>query len=150
VTSVDIYTDGACSGNPGPGGWAAILRVGEHEKELSGFVPHTTNNRMELYAALMGLRELTRSCRVTLHSDSAYFISAFEKGWLTNWRKNGWKNSSGADVSNRDLWEQLLDEVAKHSVRFVKVKGHSDHIWNNRCDKMAVNEIRKNTVSIDV
>ena len=107
---VEIYTDGACSGNPGPGGWAAILRYGDYEKEISGYEESTTNNRMELTAALMALRELNQPCRVKLHSDSSYLVNAFKHKWLENWTKNNWKNSAGNDVSNPDLWQALLAE----------------------------------------
>lgn len=142
---VTVYTDGACSGNPGPGGWAAILSFAGVEKELSGFEAHTTNNRMELLAAIEGLKALTRPCRVELYSDSAYLVSAFNLGWIDNWQKNGWRNAAGNPVSNPDLWQALLGEMERHDVTLIKVKGHSDNEMNNRCDKMAVNEIRINT-----
>ncbi|HHT45594.1 MAG TPA: ribonuclease HI [Fastidiosipila sp.] len=142
---VNIHTDGACSGNPGPGGWAAILVFGDIEKELSGFEQHTTNNRMELMAAIRGLEALNRPCRVRLHSDSAYLVSAFNLGWIDNWQKNGWKNAAGNAVSNPDLWKRLLKAMEPHDVTLIKVKGHSDDEMNNRCDKMAVNEIKQNT-----
>lgn len=144
-TIVNIHTDGACSGNPGPGGWAAILVAGEVEKTLSGFEPNTTNNRMELMAAIRGLEALNRPCQVRLHSDSAYLVSAFNLGWIDNWQKNGWKNAAGKAVSNPDLWQRLLAALDHHEVTFIKVKGHSDDEMNNRCDKMAVNEIKRNT-----
>ena len=143
--AVTIYTDGACSGNPGPGGWAAILAAGGQAKELSGFEPHTTNNRMELTAAIEGLEALNRPCQVNLYSDSAYLVSAFNKGWIDKWQKNGWKNAAGHAVSNPDLWRRLLPAVDGHDIAIVKVKGHADDEMNNRCDKMAVYEIRKNT-----
>lgn len=142
---VNVHTDGACSGNPGPGGWAAILVFGDVEKELSGFEEHTTNNRMELMAAIRGLEALNRPCRVSLHSDSAYLVSAFNLGWIDNWQKNGWKNAAGNAVSNPDLWKRLLKAMEPHEVTLIKVKGHSDDEMNNRCDKMAVNEIKQNT-----
>lgn len=142
---VNIHTDGACSGNPGPGGWAAILVFGDIEKELSGFEQHTTNNRMELMAVIRGLEALNRPCRVRLHSDSAYLVSAFNLGWIDNWQKNGWKNAAGNAVSNPDLWKRLLKAMEPHDVTLIKVKGHSDDEMNNRCDKMAVNEIKQNT-----
>ncbi len=140
---VEIYTDGACSGNPGPGGWAAILIFGEVEKEISGYEPDTTNNRMELTAALMALKELNQPCRVTLYSDSSYLVNAFQDGWLDKWQLNNWKNAAGGDVSNPDLWKALLEENARHEIEWVKVKGHSDNEYNNRCDKMAVEEIKR-------
>lgn len=138
AANVTIYTDGACSGNPGPGGWAAILIAGGQEKELSGYAPETTNNRMELMAALQGLTALKVPCRVTLYSDSAYLISAFNQGWLTRWQKNGWKNAAKQDVSNPDLWQGLLVLAEKHEISWVKVKGHADNHYNNRCDALAV------------
>lgn len=140
---VDIYTDGACSGNPGPGGWAAILLAGGHCKELSGYEDDTTNNRMELTAALMGLKALNQPCRVSLHSDSAYLISAFNQNWLAKWQINGWKNAAKQDVSNPDLWQALLDMSRLHDITWIKVKGHSDNHYNNRCDELAVLEIKK-------
>ncbi|MFO7262919.1 MAG: ribonuclease HI [Bacillaceae bacterium G1] len=135
---VIIYTDGACSGNPGPGGWAAILMYGEHRKEISGGEVSTTNNRMELTAAIEALRQLKRPCRVTLYSDSAYLVNAFEQGWLEKWQQNGWRNSKKEPVENQDLWQALLDLTRRHDVRFCKVKGHHDNPWNNRCDALAV------------
>lgn len=138
MKEVDIYTDGACSGNPGPGGWAAVLIYGEHMKELSGGHAHTTNQRMELTAAIEGLKALKEPCRVKLYSDSAYLVNAFQQGWLSNWKKNGWKNSSGKPVANQDLWQTLLQLTRHHEVRFIKVKGHADNKWNNRCDELAV------------
>lgn len=140
---VDIYTDGACSGNPGPGGWGAVLLAGGHEKELSGFVPDTTNNRMEMTAAIKALEALKTPCEVRLHSDSAYLVSAFVKGWLENWQKNGWRNAAGRAVSNPDLWHRLLDLDKRHRIRWIKVKGHADDVYNNRCDALAVEAIQE-------
>ena len=140
---VDIYTDGACSGNPGPGGWACILIAQGVEKEASGFEPATTNNRMELTAAIKALNLLNRPCNVRLYSDSAYLISAFNEGWLDNWQRNGWRNTTGNPVSNPDLWKELLRLSEIHDVTWIKVKGHSDNEYNNRCDKLAVDEIRR-------
>ena len=140
--TVQIYTDGACSGNPGPGGWAAILSYGEHQKEVSGHMPGTTNNRMELFAAIGGLGELKAPCAVELYSDSAYLVNAFEKNWIDNWQKNGWKTSQKDPVENQDLWRLLLTLTKKHDVSFHKVKGHSDHPQNNRCDELARGEIQ--------
>lgn len=145
LTEVTIYTDGACSGNPGPGGWAAIIMAMGVEKEMSGFVPDTTNNRMELLAALKALEALNRPCRVRLFSDSAYLISAFTEHWIINWQKRGWKNAAKMPVANRDLWEALWAQHLYHDITWHKVKGHADNAYNNRCDKMAVNEISKNT-----
>ena len=139
---VDIYTDGACSGNPGPGGWAAILIAYGVEKEISGASPATTNNRMELTAAIMGLRQLKGPCRLNLYSDSAYLINAFLQGWLSSWKRNGWKNSAKQPVSNKDLWEELDKMSEIHRITWCKVKGHSDNAYNNRCDAMAVSAMR--------
>jgi len=140
--TVTIYTDGACSGNPGPGGWAAILRHEEHSKEISGYEEQTTNNRMELMAAIRGLQALKRPCSVQLHSDSSYMVNAFTKGWLDNWQRNGWKTSSKQPVENQDLWRELLAQCDTHDVQFVKVKGHADDQYNNRCDELARMEIK--------
>ncbi|MGB4609717.1 MAG: ribonuclease HI [Saccharofermentanales bacterium] len=144
-SQVDIYTDGACSGNPGPGGWAAILKFGSFEKEISGFEPDTTNNRMELIAAIKGLSELNRPCKVNLYSDSAYLVKAFNENWLENWQKNGWRNAAKQPVSNSDLWQQLLSIAAQHDINWIWVKGHGDNPYNNRCDELAVQEIKQNT-----
>ena len=137
VKKVNIYTDGACSGNPGPGGWGAILEFGPHRKEISGYMAGTTNNRMELFAAISALGALKEPCEVTLYSDSAYLVRAFTEGWLSKWLKNGWKNSEGKKVENQDLWFILSAQTRKHRVTFVKVKGHADHPENNRCDALA-------------
>lgn len=144
MKQVIIYTDGACSKNPGPGGWGAILQFGPHSKELSGFEPSTTNNRMELTAAVKALEALTEPCSITLHSDSAYLINTFQQGWLTKWQLNGWKTANKGPVENQDLWRTLLDLAAKHQIKWVKVKGHADNEFNNRCDKLARDEIKKN------
>lgn len=138
VKDVTIYTDGACSGNPGPGGWAALLRHGEHKKLLSGGERMTTNNRMELTAALEALRALRQPCRAALHTDSAYLYNAFTQGWLDRWQRNGWKTASKKPVENKDLWEQLLSASARHDVTWVKVKGHADDELNNLVDELAV------------
>ena len=134
---VNIYTDGACSGNPGPGGWAAILEFGPHRKEISGYVAGTTNNRMELFAAISGLGALKEPCEVTLYSDSNYLVQAFNDHWIDGWKKNGWKTSNKTPVENQDLWMILTVQAQKHHVTFVKVKGHADHPENNRCDELA-------------
>ena len=143
VTEVTIYTDGACSGNPGPGGWAAILIAGNYKKELSGGEALTTNNRMELSGVINGLRALTRPCKVTIYSDSAYVVNAFNQNWIGKWMTNGWKNSAKAEVANADLWKELAVLTATHQVTFSKVKGHADDELNNRCDELAVAESRK-------
>jgi ribonuclease HI len=143
LTDVTIYTDGACSGNPGPGGWAAILIAGNYKKELSGGEANTTNNRMELAGVINGLRALTRPCNVTIYSDSAYVVNAFNQNWIGKWMTNGWKNSAKAEVANSDLWKELAVLTATHKVTFSKVKGHADDELNNRCDELAVAESRK-------
>ena len=139
LKAVDIFTDGACSGNPGPGGWAAILRYGQHELEISGSMPQTTNNRMEVFALISALGKLKTRCQITVYSDSAYLVNAFNEHWLENWQRRDWKNSEGKPVENQDLWRLLLLTIRKkgHVMRFQKVKGHSDHPENNRCDAMA-------------
>ncbi len=140
---VDIYTDGACSGNPGAGGWAAILSYKGIEKELSGYMKDTTNNRMELFAIIQGLKQLKERCEVTVYSDSAYSLNPFLEGWIDGWKASGWKTASKDEVKNVDLWKLLLIEMSKHDVTFVKVKGHSDNEGNNRCDKLAKAAIKK-------
>lgn len=140
---VIIYTDGACSYNPGPGGWGCVLIYKEHRKEASGSEPQTTNNRMELTAAIEALRLLKRGCFVDLYTDSAYLCNAFERNWLSNWKRNGWKTANRKDVENRDLWKQLDALCITHSVTFHKVKGHSDNVENNRCDQLATSAIKE-------
>lgn len=140
---VTIYTDGACSGNPGPGGWGVVLMFGPHRKELSGYDAATTNNRMELLAAIRGLEALKQPCVVELYSDSAYLINAWEKGWLDGWQKRGWLTAQKKPVENQDLWKRLLELCAVHQVNWHKVKGHADNPWNNRCDELAVLEVKK-------
>ena len=143
MKELKIYTDGACSGNPGKGGYCAILIYNGKEKIVSGSELDTTNNRMELLAVIRGLQTLKVPCSVELFSDSQCVIDAFNKGWITNWQKNDWKTSSKTQVKNRDLWEELLRLLSVHLVRFVKVKGHSDNEYNNRCDQIAVSEYKK-------
>jgi len=138
MTDVTIYTDGACSGNPGPGGWAAILIAGDDAERLTGGESHTTNNRMELRAALEALRSLNAPASVVLHTDSAYLSNAFNKGWLDSWQDNGWQTSSNNDVKNKALWQALLDEADRHDVEWVWVKGHADNELNNMADELAV------------
>ncbi|QXD16104.1 ribonuclease HI [Rhodocaloribacter litoris] len=135
---VTIYTDGACSGNPGPGGWAAILRYGPHERVLTGAEPHTTNNRMELRAVVEALRALKEPCHVALHTDSAYIANAFNQGWIKDWVRRGWKTAGKKEVKNRDLWQALLNAMAPHRVTFVKVRGHAGDPLNERVDELAV------------
>jgi ribonuclease HI len=137
MREVQIYTDGACRGNPGPGGWGAILVCGEHKKELSGCEPSTTNNRMELLAAIYALEQLKYPCAVTLTTDSKYLCDAISKGWATQWKRNGWRRSNKEPAANPDLWERLLSLLSIHKVEFVWVKGHNGHPFNERCDEMA-------------
>ncbi len=145
MKKVTIYTDGACSGNPGPGGWGTILIYGDYKKELSGYMPDTTNNRMELFAIIQGLDALKQSCIVDVYSDSAYVINAFNEGWIFNWQKNGWKKSDKKNtVENMDLWKYLLRIMERHQVSFHKVKGHANDPINNRCDKLATDQIKAN------
>lgn len=143
MKSVTVYTDGACSGNPGPGGWAAILTYNGHEKELSGGEASTTNNRMELSAVIAGLEQLKEPCAVTLTSDSKYVCDAITKGWARSWKKNGWRKSDKSPALNADLWERLLTLLDIHQVKVVWVKGHAGHPENERCDKLAVAETAK-------
>jgi len=137
VTKVEIYTDGACSGNPGPGGWAAILVASDKEKELSGGEKHTTNQRMEIMAAVEGLKALTRPCAVTIFSDSAYLVNCMTQKWYVNWQRTGWLNSQRQPVKNQDLWQALLTAMEGHQLTYGKVKGHSGHTYNERCDELA-------------
>lgn len=143
MKEVIIYTDGSCSNNPGPGGWAAILTYGDYVKEIYGSEPLTTNNKMELTAAIKALEMLKEPCKVKLYSDSAYLIRAFNEGWVNKWMRNGWKTANGDPVENRDLWERLADLTKVHDVQWIKVKGHSDVKYNNRCDELARNAIRQ-------
>ena len=140
---VTIYTDGACSGNPGPGGWGAILRYGAHERTLSGGEAQTTNNRMELLGAINALQALKEPCTVDLWSDSRYVVDAMEKGWAKSWRANGWRRADKKPALNVDLWETLLSLTETHIVRCHWVKGHAENEFNNRCDSMAVAEREK-------
>ena len=140
MKDVTIYTDGACSGNPGPGGWAAIL-IPENNRDAekrTGGEPHTTNNRMELTAALEALQALDEPASVTLHTDSAYLSNAFNEGWLDSWQENDWQTSSNDDVKNKGLWQALLQEADRHNVEWVWVKGHADNELNNKADELAV------------
>ncbi|BBM70308.1 ribonuclease HI [Rhodothermus marinus] len=140
---VVIYTDGACSGNPGPGGWAAILRYNQHEKVLQGAEAHTTNNRMELTAVIKALQALKEPCRVDVYTDSNYIVRAFQEGWVERWQRNGWRTASKKPVENQDLWRALLELTRRHDVRFLKVKGHADDALNNRVDRLAVEAMRR-------
>ncbi len=141
VFEIDLYTDGACSGNPGVGGWGVVLVYGDFFKEFSGAEPNTTNNRMELTAVVKGLLALKFSCKVNLYSDSAYVVNAFTQKWIYNWQNNGWIGADKKEVKNQDLWKQLLELTKIHDVTFNKVKGHADNELNNRCDKLATSAI---------
>lgn len=143
MKTVTLYTDGACSGNPGPGGWGAILEFMGHEKEMSGGEASTTNNRMELTAVIMGLRALKEPCVVELYSDSKYVIDGLQKGWAESWRKKGWVKSDKKPALNPDLWGELLDLTEKHTLHYHWVKGHAENEKNNRCDELAVAEWKK-------
>lgn len=136
MKQVEIFTDGACKGNPGPGGWGALLRLGRHEKELSGGEPHTTNNRMEMTAAIRALEALIEPCAVELHTDSRYLIDGITK-WVAGWQKRGWKNASKQPVRNEDLWHELIAQTGRHRVNWHWVKGHSGHVENERVDRLA-------------
>ncbi len=136
MKEVQIYTDGACRGNPGHGGWGTILVYGKHEKELSGGEVETTNNRMELTAVIEGLSALKEKCKVTVYSDSKYVVDAFLQGWVTTWKNSGWRRGREA-LKNPDLWERLLNLTEQHDVSFVWVKGHDGHSYNERCDRLA-------------
>lgn len=142
MKQVTIYTDGACSGNPGPGGWGCVLMYGQHKKEMSGGEPQTTNNRMEIQAALSALSVLKEPCMVDIYTDSAYLCNAVEKKWLVNWQRNGWKTASKSPVENQDLWQSLIALMKQHKVTFHKVKGHADNEYNNRCDALARGAIK--------
>jgi len=138
--TVELWTDGACSGNPGPGGWAAVLRWNGHERELVGGEPETTNNRMELQSVIEGLAAITRPMHVIVHTDSAYIEQAFTQGWLKSWQRNGWRTAAKQPVKNRDLWERLAALAEQHRVEFRRVKGHSGIELNDRVDRLAVEE----------
>lgn len=142
MKKVTLYTDGACSGNPGVGGWGAVLMFKEHEKRISGAEAETTNNRMELFAVISGLEALKEPCEVTIYSDSAYTVNGFNNGWVYEWEKSGWKKADNKQVLNVDLWQRLLNLTKVHNVEFVKVKGHADNEYNNICDKLATDAIK--------
>lgn len=140
LPQVTVYTDGACSGNPGPGGWAAVIMEGDAGTvtgEISGGEAHTTNQRMELLAAIEALRVLPEVSRVRLHSDSAYLVNAFLRRWIPRWQMNGWRTAANKPVQNQDLWRELVDLSGKHRVEWIKVKGHSNDLYNDRCDELA-------------
>ena len=137
MKKIEIYTDGACRGNPGPGGWGAVLVYGKNEKELSGGEAETTNNRMELTAAIEGLAALREPCEVTLYSDSKYLVDAINLGWAESWRARGWRKSGNEAAKNPDLWEKLFSLLSQHTVTFEWVRGHNGHDYNERCDRLA-------------
>lgn len=140
-----IYTDGACSGNPGPGGWGAVLFYGENKKELSGYESLTTNQRMEITAVVQALKALkVTGWKVTVYSDSAYVVNAFQQNWIKNWQKNGWKNSKKEPVANQDLWQDLIEQGNRNNFTLQKVKGHAGQEWNERCDELARKAIKDN------
>ena len=143
MKKVTIYTDGACSGNPGPGGWGAILQYGKHKKELSGGEANTTNNRMELTGVITALQALNEPCEVALYTDSQYIVNAMTQGWARKWKANGWMRNKKDPALNPDLWEKLLELCDCHQVTFNWVKGHAENEFNNRCDQLAVAESRK-------
>mgnify|MGYP002706626303 FL=1 len=142
MEKIIIYTDGACSGNPGPGGWAAVLIYNGKEKEISGGNKNTTNNIMEITAVIEGLKALKYPCEVELYSDSAYVVNTFTQGWIFNWMQKGWKTASGDPVKNKELWQELYSLTKIHKVTFNKVKGHADNHYNNRCDELARDAIK--------
>jgi len=149
LKQVVIYTDGACSGNPGPGGYGVVMLFGDHRKELSGGFRKTTNNRMELLGAIEGLRALKDRCAVKLHTDSQYVVNAIEKGWAAKWKANGWMRNKTDKAVNPDLWEQLLQLCKQHKVEFIWVRGHSGNIENERCDQLAVAAAQQPNLPVD-
>ncbi len=144
MKKLTIYTDGACSGNPGAGGWGAVLIYGSKQKEISGFEAQTTNNRMELTAAIEALSLVKEACEIDLYSDSAYLCNAFNLGWVEKWQKYNWMSTNKAPVKNKDLWLKLVDFTKMHKISFIKVKGHADNELNNRCDELATKQIKNN------
>ena len=140
---VIVYTDGACSGNPGPGGWGALLIWRGKKRELTGAEPESTNNRMEMRAVIEALKALKRPCHVKIHSDSALIVNAFKQGWIENWQKRGWKKANKKPVENQDLWKEMLAAMDDHKVSWIKVKGHADNELNNRVDRLAVEASKK-------
>lgn len=143
LLDVDLYTDGACSGNPGAGGWGCVLKCQSKEKQLCGFEQQTTNNRMELTAVIEGVMAIKKPCNLTIYTDSAYVFNAFTQNWIGNWQKNGFKNSQRKEVLNKDLWLKLIDVLKPHNVSWVKVKGHADNYYNNICDSLATTIIKE-------
>lgn len=146
---IEIYTDGACSGNPGPGGYGIVLRYKGVQKEFAGFEANTTNNRMELTAVIEALKLLKEPCEITLYSDSAYTLNAFLLGWIDFWVLNNWQTKTSKQVLNVDLWQELLELKSKHKITWIKVKGHADNELNNLCDKLAREQIEKNNKKVN-
>ena len=149
MIEVEIYTDGACSGNPGPGGYGVVLKYGDNIKELSAAYKETTNNRMEILGAIVGLESLKKPCKVTLYSDSQYLVNAMTKGWVNRWRSNNWMRNKNEPAKNIDLWERLLPLLKEHNINWVWVKGHANNHYNNRCDHLAVSAIKEQIPLID-
>lgn len=148
MKDVIIYTDGACSNNPGPGGWGAIVMHKDVKKEISGFEDNTTNNKMEIMAVIKALEILKEPCNVKVYSDSAYVVNSISKGWVYSWKKNNWIKSDKKKAKNIELWESLLKLINIHKIEFIKVKGHSDNEYNNRCDELATSQIKKHLKNI--
>ena len=147
MKEIDLYTDGACSGNPGVGGYGYILIYKDYIKEFSGYEIETTNNRMEITAVIEGLKRLKEPCEVNIYTDSAYTMNAFSEGWLSSWKENDWKTANKKQVKNQDLWKELYEQLEKHKIHWNKVKGHADNKYNNRCDELArkaIDEYNKN------
>ncbi len=149
MKEITIYTDGACAGNPGPGGYGVVLKFGEHRREISGGYRQTTNNRMELMGPIRSLEALNQSCRVVIHSDSKYVVDSMQKGWAERWRANGWKRNKREKAINPDLWKMLLELCKKHDVEFRWVRGHSGDPENERCDQLAVEAAHRDDLPID-
>lgn len=143
MKKIEMYTDGSCIGNPGPGGWGVVLIYKDVVKEFSGFVDNTTNNRMEITAVIEGLKKVKEPCEITIYTDSAYTMNTFDKGWLNDWILKGWKTANRKPVVNQDLWQELVTQMQPHKITWVKVKGHADNKYNNRCDEIARGEILK-------
>lgn len=143
MKNITIYTDGACSGNPGKGGWACVLQHNDYSKEYSGYCPNTTNNQMELTAVIKALKSVKYPCNIQLYSDSAYVINAFNMGWIDKWIEKNWVGTKGEQVKNIELWQELLSLSKQHNITWIKVKGHADNQFNNRCDFLATQEIAK-------